>query len=121
SEMAGAAKELLEAVLVNPNSREEMCEALEFSLSMPLEEQNRRMHALREHVARFPVQNWGTEFLRKPEQSLADGRRLTTSLLRGESARNVIARHRRAKRRLYLFDYDGTLMPIMDDPNKVVP
>src|SRR6201992_4336762 len=43
SEMAGASKELIDALIVNPNNTKEVCEAIITAINMPLEEQQERM------------------------------------------------------------------------------
>ena len=63
SEMTGAASELGEAVLVNPNDIPEMVRALETALEMPEEEQARRMTALRDRLRRYDVVRWADDFL----------------------------------------------------------
>ena len=63
SEMTGAASELGEAVLVNPNDIPEMARAIATALEMPEEEQARRMTALRDRLRRYDVVRWADDFL----------------------------------------------------------
>jgi len=58
SRFAGAARQLTEALLVNPNSPEEIAEALHLALTMDLEERVRRWSALFENVQREDVTAW---------------------------------------------------------------
>jgi trehalose 6-phosphate synthase len=58
SRFAGAARQLTEALLVNPNSPEEIGEALHLALTMDLEERIRRWSALFENVQREDVTAW---------------------------------------------------------------
>jgi 2-dehydro-3-deoxyphosphooctonate aldolase (KDO 8-P synthase) len=53
SEMAGAAKELGEALIVNPNNRDEVVEALEKALTMPEDDQIERNRAMQERLQRL--------------------------------------------------------------------
>ena len=55
SEMAGASKELIDAVIVNPNNTVEVAEAIIKAINMPLDEQRRRMVAMRQMVSKFNV------------------------------------------------------------------
>jgi trehalose 6-phosphate synthase/phosphatase len=62
SEMAGAAKELREAVLVNPNSIEEIAAALKQAVEMPEAEQIRRNVPMRKRLRRYNIFRWAEEF-----------------------------------------------------------
>ena len=63
SEMTGAASELGEAVLVNPNDIPEMARALATAMEMPAEEQAMRMTAMRDRLRRYDVVRWAGDFL----------------------------------------------------------
>jgi trehalose 6-phosphate synthase len=63
SRFTGAARELGEALLVNPYDLEEASAALAAALSMPLEEQRERMRSLRAFVAEFNVYRWAGRML----------------------------------------------------------
>ena len=58
SRFTGAARELSDAVLINPYAVDEFAEALRIALTMPLEEQERRMRRLRAQVADNNVFRW---------------------------------------------------------------
>jgi trehalose 6-phosphate synthase len=63
SHFAGAARELQEALLVNPFAVDEFAEALHGALTMPAEEQSRRMRALRTRVTSRTVYDWAAGIL----------------------------------------------------------
>ncbi|HZY09886.1 MAG TPA: bifunctional alpha,alpha-trehalose-phosphate synthase (UDP-forming)/trehalose-phosphatase, partial [Bacteroidota bacterium] len=63
SEMAGSAKELGEAIIINPNNREEIASALREALEMPEDEQTRRMKIMRLRLQRYDIIRWGSEFV----------------------------------------------------------
>ena len=63
SQFAGAAKELTDALLVNPFSVEANTEAIRQALDMPFEERSRRMHRMRGHVASNNIYRWAGKFL----------------------------------------------------------
>src|SRR5436190_21666565 len=58
SRFAGAARELLDAVLINPYAIDEFAEALRLALTMPDEEQEQRMARLRPKEATNSVIRW---------------------------------------------------------------
>jgi trehalose 6-phosphate synthase len=63
SQFAGAARELHEALIVNPYHIEEVAEALHRALSMPADEQRERMASLRQLVREFNVYRWAGRML----------------------------------------------------------
>ncbi len=58
SQFTGAARELTEALVVNPYDLEEASSALATAIAMPREEQRDRMHAMRAFLAEFNVYRW---------------------------------------------------------------
>jgi trehalose 6-phosphate synthase len=63
SQFTGAARELTEALIVNPYDLEEASSAIAAALLMPPEEQADRMRALRSLVAEFNVYRWAGRML----------------------------------------------------------
>jgi trehalose 6-phosphate synthase len=63
SRFTGAARELNEALLVNPYDLEEASAALGTALSMAPAERAERMRALRAHVREFNVYRWAGRML----------------------------------------------------------
>ena len=63
SSFAGAAKEMNDALLVNPFAIEEVSDAYGKALKMPREERGRRMRKLREKVEQNNVYRWAGTFL----------------------------------------------------------
>jgi trehalose 6-phosphate synthase len=72
SEMAGAASQLQEALLVNPYDVEGVAEAISEALAMPLAERRRRWKALFESVRQNDVFDWSQRYLQALRQ---DGRK----------------------------------------------
>jgi trehalose 6-phosphate synthase len=63
SQFTGAARELTEALIVNPYDLDEASAALATALNMPAEEQQDRMSAMRAFVAEFNVYRWAGRML----------------------------------------------------------
>jgi trehalose 6-phosphate synthase len=82
SRFTGAARELGEALLVNPYDLEEASAALATALSMPLAEQADRMRAMRAHVGEFNVYRWAGRMLADAAR-LRNRDRLSTRLSLG--------------------------------------
>jgi len=64
SQMAGAADELTDALIINPYDPEGMADALKQALEMPEEERRRRMSAMRRHLQMHDVHAWVDRCLR---------------------------------------------------------
>jgi trehalose 6-phosphate synthase len=63
SEFTGAARELTEALIVNPYDLEASSNALAVALTMPAEEQEDRMQSMRSLLAQFNVYRWAGKML----------------------------------------------------------
>lgn len=63
SELAGAAEQMSQALIVNPFSREDMAEAMRQALIMPLDERIARWSALNDGVQRDDVAAWRDSFV----------------------------------------------------------
>ena len=68
SEMAGAAQQLHDALLINPYDVEGFTAAIEQAIDMPLDERRRRMHAMRRIVAGRDIFGWASDILEGLEQ-----------------------------------------------------
>ncbi len=121
SEMTGAARELGEAIQINPNHAAEIAEAIHEALLMPEAEQVRRNRPMQERLRAFDAQHWVTNFLGALDRVKALQGKLATQHLVGTAAEGVVTRHRQAKQRLILLDYDGTLVPFASQPHLASP
>ncbi|MDK9720734.1 MAG: trehalose-6-phosphate synthase [Rhodospirillales bacterium] len=63
STFAGASRELLEALIVNPFDAKATAEAMDKALRMPLDQQEERMHLMREMVSENNVYYWAGRML----------------------------------------------------------
>ncbi len=121
SEMAGAARELPEALIVNPNSREEMADAILQALTMPEAEQTARIRAMRESVKKYDVHRWGRLFLHAMEERSALQQVTVEKLLTASGMERLVSQFDLSKRRALFFDYDGTLVPLARSPELATP
>ncbi|SFC36082.1 trehalose 6-phosphate synthase/phosphatase [Parapedobacter composti] len=121
SEMAGAAKELIDALIVNPNNIHDISNALFTALNMPPAEMKRRMASMRKIVFKFNVQHWAALFMSRL-QEIKNVQSATRARLVGTSIEaDIVNRYRNASSRLLLLDYDGTLVGFQDDIDKASP
>jgi len=121
SEMAGAARELPEAIIINPNSREEMSDAILQALTMPEEEQASRIRAMRDSVKKYDVHRWGRIFLHALTERSAVQQVTVDKLLTEAKMEVLVSQFGLSRRRALFFDYDGTLVPLARTPEQAVP
>jgi len=121
SELAGAARELGEAILINPNHRDEIAQALAQALDMPHDEQLRKNRPMRERLRRNDASGWAKQFLESLGRVKSRQGQLATKHLSPTVERTVLAEFHAAQRALLLLDYDGTLVPIAARPELAAP
>ncbi|MCI0707850.1 MAG: bifunctional alpha,alpha-trehalose-phosphate synthase (UDP-forming)/trehalose-phosphatase [Ignavibacteriae bacterium] len=121
SEMAGAAKELGEAIIINPNDRREIADALSEALAMPKDEQVRRNTIMRDRLRRYDVTRWASDFLTGLNATKEVQERLNAKLLDSNALAALRTAYRKAANRLIFLDYDGTLTPLMRHPDLASP
>jgi trehalose 6-phosphate synthase len=88
SQFTGAAKELTEALIVNPYDLRQASDAMAAALTMPLDEQQERMMSMRSIVADLNVYRWAGRMLIDAAQ-LRRSERLAGRLSRGTESRVV--------------------------------
>jgi len=121
SEMAGAARELGEALQINPNHKDEIAEALEQALALSTEEQVRATRFMQDRLRRYDAQRWADNFLSTLKRVKERQGALETRHLARDARHQVIRQFKQAKRRLILLDYDGTLVPFAPEPHLATP
>ncbi len=121
SEMAGAARELGEALQVNPFDQQQIVEALHQALTMDEDEARERNALMQPRLRRYTVMKWADEFLAALDRVKAMQDGFTARLLHTAQRTQLVAEYRRASQRLILLDYDGTLMPFAPRPEDVAP
>ena len=121
SEMAGAANELIDALIVNPNNVNDIQDALLTALNMPVAEVNKRMEAMRQIVFKFTVQHWATLFMNRLDETKRVQSTTRARLVGPVIEDQIITHYKEAASRLLLLDYDGTLVGFQDDIDKASP
>ncbi len=121
SELTGAANELSEAVLVNPTDVEEVADAIDTALNMHLIEQRSRLSSMQRRIAEYDVFKWINDFLSCMMETKAEQEALKTTLLKEENKQQILFEYKKAKKRLILLDYDGTLSPLQKMPAMAAP
>jgi trehalose 6-phosphate synthase/phosphatase len=123
SERAGAARELSDAILINPTDMGQLAEAMHEALVMPEEEQTARMAAMQALVKRYNVFSWTRLFMNQLAYTKMKQHTLATEMLNESATQQLLADFRAAagKPRLLLLDYDGTLVGFHPNPQLAKP
>lgn len=121
SELAGAANELSEALLVNPMDKEEVAEAILTALVMPKDVQAQRIETLQKRLRQYTVTHWMSDFLDQLETVKKEQISEETRYLSGVAVAQIKRAYSSATRRLILLDYDGTLVSFTSNPGEAVP
>ncbi len=120
-ELAGAAREMGEAIIVNPLDKGQVAKAIQQALEMSLGEKAERMIAMQQRLERYDVVRWANDFVErlrytKEKQMVFSGKKLI-----GEEEKKLHEDYKKAKRRVLFLDYDGTLVGFKDKPEKAKP
>ncbi|OWK69365.1 bifunctional alpha,alpha-trehalose-phosphate synthase (UDP-forming)/trehalose-phosphatase [Pedobacter sp. AJM] len=110
SEMAGASKELTDAVIVNPNNIGDIMEAIVLALKMPVEEQHIRMKAMRNIVEKFNVKHWVNNFILRLDEVKDSQNSLLTKHAVTAIKEVISEKYDHTTNRVLFLDYDGTLV-----------
>lgn len=121
SEMAGATKELGEAITVNPNNIQDVADAIHTALTLDIEQQSKDITAMQQRIKRYDVHKWASEFvksLEKTQQKQAENqaRKASTKLIS-----QVRSTFDAANNRVLFLDYDGTLQRFFGNPQDAKP
>lgn len=121
SEMAGAAIELNEALIINPNNIEEIENAIFTALEMPEEEQMRRLKKMQQSVSRKSVNKWANDFVNELKAINLRNENLNTERIDYQAKIKIQTEYRNSQKRLFILDYDGTLSAFKSRPEDAVP
>ncbi|KAJ3072177.1 threalose-6-phosphate phosphatase, partial [Quaeritorhiza haematococci] len=119
SEFTGTAGSLSAAMLVNPWDYTGVANAINEALTMSREEKMIKHQQLYDHVISHSAEFWSKSFIKEliTSSSTPEEQSPTPPL----DFKDVVERYRKSKRRLLMFDYDGTLTPIRKIPSAAVP
>lgn len=121
SELAGAANELNEALLVNPTDIIEVSGAINKALTMPQEEQQHRMALMQQRLSDYDVIKWVSDFLDQLSNVKIEQEKQQVKVLDERTGSQIHLHYQMAKSRCLLLDYDGTLVPYAKLPKDATP
>jgi trehalose 6-phosphate synthase/phosphatase len=121
SEMAGAAVELVDALLVNPNNKIRIAHTLNRALVMPEKEQMERLNKMQKILEKQDIVKWAGDFIDELEQIHRRQGDIRKKLLQSHQLKAIADRFNNSQKRLVILDYDGTLVPFTKDPSMALP
>lgn len=121
SEMAGAAVELSDAIVINPNNPEAIEWALLDALEMSQEEQFARMAKMQKVISRQTVKKWANDFITELTRICLRNKENDRKRILPNRLKPLCQSYRNAEKRLLILDYDGTLSPFKNKPEDAFP
>jgi trehalose 6-phosphate synthase/phosphatase len=121
SELAGAAAELSEAILVNPTDVADVASSITRALAMPLYEQRNRIALMQRRLQDYDVLKWVNDFLDQLAIVKQEQIKQQVKFLDDRAVRDIRRHYQNSKNRCFLLDYDGTLVPFTRLPSEAAP
>ena len=121
SELAGAASELSEAILVNPTDTSDVASSITRALAMPLYEQRNRISLMQRRIQEYDVLKWVNDFMDQLTQVKLEQQKQKVKLLDEKTITAIRKHYQRSSNRCLLLDYDGTLVPFSRIPSEAAP
>ncbi len=121
SEMAGAAGELAESIIINPNNIEEISDSLSQALEMNENEQRRNLEVMQKRLMVYDVFKWADDFLITLNDIKKKQERLSARILNPADKKKMMAQFSKSLSRILFLDYDGTLVPYANHPSEAFP
>ncbi|MDH8678224.1 bifunctional alpha,alpha-trehalose-phosphate synthase (UDP-forming)/trehalose-phosphatase [Fusibacter bizertensis] len=121
SETAGAASELGEYIIVNPNDLDQIAEGIKQALEMPIIEKQVINQTMCKRLKRYNVKFWAEDFMYNLTNLITDPMQLTGQVDLDEEPSSLLKSFEVGKNRLLLLDYDGTLVGFKSVPEKARP
>ncbi len=121
SEMAGAAKEMDEAILINPNNLEEIADAIKQAITIPDHEQISRNKQIQKRLKRYTVEKWASEFVNGMMDIKAIQQKYISKKINDAIISAIQSKFESSKKRILFLDYNGTLVSSKKIPEYAVP
>lgn len=119
SEFSGTASSLTSAISVNPWDFSTVADAINTALIMSDKDRKERAEKSYNRVLTHNVQNWTDLFIQALMKNVFKYKQMDATPVVDRA--NMLHVYREAERRIFMFDYDGTLTPIVEDANAAIP
>ncbi|KAG0200935.1 threalose-6-phosphate phosphatase [Mortierella sp. NVP41] len=119
SEFTGTAGSLGGALMVNPWDYQGVARVIYDALNLSQADKLARHNQLHKHVLAHTAQFWAKNFISELILNVGSGDQSTPTPYLDHGI--IVEKYHAAKKRLLMFDYDGTLTPIRKTPGAAVP
>ena len=120
SEMAGAASELNEALLINPTDKIEMAEAIFRALEMDEDEKKYRIQKMQRRIESYNVFTWANDFFQQLHSVKKEQEIMKVKYMNSHINEEIQTAFKTSNNRLLFLDYDGTLVPFNKNPENAI-
>lgn len=121
SEMAGAAIELQDAIIINPNNANDIEKSILEALQMDEQEQLERLFQMQKIISKQTINKWTNDFFRELTHIKKIIYNLQDKVITESEKEAIKEKYKIAQKRLILLDYDGTLAAFKKQPNEAQP
>lgn len=121
SEMAGAARELTDALTINPNDIEEVAVKIKEGLEMDAHERSKSIAVMQQRIKQYDVNTWAEDFLSQLNAAKEKQKEFEIKFIDRDTNSMLLERYTKSTKRLLLLDYDGTLIPFSSMPDMAIP
>jgi trehalose 6-phosphate synthase/phosphatase len=120
SEMAGAAAELNEAIIINPSDNNEIADAIFAALEMDADEKKARLERMQNRISNYNVFTWAFDFFDQAFDIKRQQELMSVRFLNQTITSRILSDYRNAKHRILFLDYDGTLVSFAKYPELAI-
>lgn len=117
SEMAGAAAELNEAIIINPADNIEMADAIFNALEMKTTEKHIRLERMQNRISSYNVFTWAFDFFNQTFDIKGQQKIMSVRYINKAISAKITANYQNADHRIFFLDYDGTLVSFAKYPD----
>ena len=106
----------VDAIIINPNDADEMVQALERAIVMPVDEQRNHMQRMQHMVKLYDIHNWVELFIDRLNYIYEKQKSYATKPLNETAVREISERYGKSAKSLFVFDLDETFVPSGEFP-----
>ncbi|OIP83339.1 MAG: bifunctional alpha,alpha-trehalose-phosphate synthase (UDP-forming)/trehalose-phosphatase [Porphyromonadaceae bacterium CG2_30_38_12] len=121
SELAGASIELTDAIIINPNDINQIEQSILQALQMPEKEQMRRLTTMQKIISKQTVNKWAENFINRLRNIKQENDNLISERIDEKIFLEIREVYNHSAKRLFILDYDGTLVGFKNKPEDAKP
>lgn len=121
SEMAGAAIELSDALIINPNDTDMIAQSISDALEMPEKKQLLNMSNMQRKISKHTVNYWANNFITQLLNIRQNNDNVNSERIDDTIISNIKSAYQLTSKRLIILDYDGTLAAFKKRPEDAFP